>query len=78
MQRNERFVWMTTAGLPIAALAIYLTFAPRAVFADPGSCASTECNDGGVCRANGYCAKNGCTDGSQICVGPGWDRCGTC
>jgi hypothetical protein len=86
MKRSEKFVWATTAGLPLAALAMFLTVGPSAiggtVLGGDGSCGANQCSGSSDskngCADSGQCSKNGCTSGGQKCIGPGWGSCGSC
>jgi hypothetical protein len=80
---KEKLVWLGTAGLPAAALAVFLLLGsavPIHAEEGEGSCPTGECKAESKCWGNGYCLETGCQPPlvTQKCVQGTWGQCGGC
>ena len=78
MTTRDKATVVSSAALPLAALAVFLFAAPPNLWAE--HCAAGECKYADSCYSSGACIQSICTGSlSQECEGQaGWSGCKDC
>lgn len=71
---SEKALILSTSGLPMLALAVFLFIAPNA---KANGCPFGGCYSGGQCFSHGWCASCPSTGGQQ-CMNSTWQGCPSC